>query len=140
MINATDILILADKAEFKAYKVTSTDMGTKDIELIENVSYLDPHKKMSSLLSDKAGNQGHNNGDNKYLKREMFRKSLDMILSNTKKVLGKNLNNSWHISAPSNMLNTIISGVDNNLYRALGLMISKDLINTKKTKILSYFE
>ncbi|NQY94552.1 MAG: host attachment protein [Campylobacteraceae bacterium] len=140
MINADDILIIADKAEFKAFKVTSTVLGTKDIKMIENISYIDPHKKISSLLSDKVGNQGHNNGDNKYMKREMFRKSLDMILSSTKRVLSTNLNSSWHISAPSSMLNSIISNLDNNIYRSLGLILHKDLINTKKTKLLSHFE
>jgi len=140
MINTNDILIIADKAEFKAFKVTSTVMGTKDIEMIENVSYDDSHKKISSLLSDKVGNQGHNNGDNKFIKREMFRKSMDMILSSTKRVLSANLNSNWHISAPSNMLNSIISSLDNSVYKSLGLMLHKDLINTKKTKLLSHFE
>jgi len=140
MINANDILIITDKAEFKAFKVTSTVLGTKDIEMIENISYIDPHKKISSLLSDKVGNIGHNNGDNKYVKREMLRKSLDMVLTCTKRVLSTNLNTNWHISAPSSMLNSIISSLDNNVYKSLGLMLHKDLINTKKTKLLSHFE
>jgi len=140
MINTDDILIVADKAEFKAFKVTSTKMGTKDIKLIQDDTYIDSHQKISSLLSDKVGNLGHNTGDKKYLKREMFRKSMEMILNNTKNVLEKNLNNSWHISAPSGMLNNIVTSLDNSLYKSLGLMISKDLVNVKKTNLLNYFK
>ncbi len=93
-----------------------------------------------SSAPDKVGNIGHNNGDNKYVKREMLRKSLDMVLTCTKRVLSTNLNTNWHISAPSSMLNSIISSLDNNVYKSLGLMLHKDLINTKKTKLLSHFE
>ena len=139
MICKNDILIVADKAEFKAFKVTSTKMGTKDVELIKGVSYIDSHQRMGSLLSDKVGNQGHNNGERKHIKREMRRKSLGMILSDTQRVLSENLNSNWHISAPANILNNIISSLDNNLHKSLGMMLKKDLVNTKKAKLLTYF-
>ena len=139
MICANDILIVADKAEFKAFKVTATKMGTQNVELIQDVIYMDSHKKMGALLSDKAGNLGHNNGDRKYIKREMNRKSLGMILADTKKVLTKNLNSNWHISAPSSLLNNIVSNLDSHLYKSLGMILSKDLVNTKKAKLLTYF-
>ena len=139
MICEDDILIVADKAEFKAFKVTATQMGTKDIELIEDIIYVDSYRRMGSLLSDKAGNLGHNNGDRKSIKKEMHRKSLTMLLADTKSVLNQNLNSSWHISAPANILNNIISSLDNNLCKSLGMILSKDLVNTKKTKLLTHF-
>lgn len=139
MIRENDILFVAHKAGIKAYEVTATQLGTKDLKELININYIDSQEKLGDRVSDKAGSLGHHNGENHNMQRETQRKSLGMMVQDIKNVLSNNMSKHWHMSASKGIMNDILKNINKDLQKNLQVLIMKDLVKTNKVELLRHF-
>ncbi len=141
------IIIVADLGELKVYNVkksegiVSNELKTShSLEIINNISYIDAHKKMGEVMSDSAGNFAGSVGEEHNRENERKRRSLKDVADDIGAVVKNEKPKQLFLAFPGDSLTKLLDELSHDTKTILDKTIASNLVKTDKSKILSHFE
>ncbi len=141
------IVIVASLGELKIFDVKKieniVDDELKDsynLELLKGMDFIDEHKRISEIVSDKAGNfNGGTNDDADKLLIEEKKKIVKKIAKEIEDIAESKKPKQVLLAFAKELSNELMSYLSPKTKEILTKVIYKDLVNTDKNKVLSYF-
>ncbi len=141
------MVIVADLGELKIYSVKKSEgmvgneMKTShSLEVINNIGYIDAHKKMGEVMSDSAGNFAGSAGEEHNRENERKRRSLKDVADDIDAIVENEKPKQLFLAFPGDSLSKLLDGLSQNTKSVLTKTASSNLVKTDKNKILSHFE
>lgn len=143
------IIVVVDLGHFKAFRVSTAEMESPRITLIESYDSLEAHGKLTEKLSDSAGrfkrSEGQKTNSKGYgephnIEIEMKKRLTKMIANDINGIIVKEGCSRWDLAAPETLSKQISKLLAPEVKAKLGSSITANLTKTDKSKILSYFE
>ncbi len=141
------MVIVADLGELKVYSVKKSEglLGNEmktsyTLEVLNNIGYIDAHKKMGEVMSDSAGNFMGSAGEEHNRENERKKRSLKEIADDIDIIVANEKPKQFFLSFPKDMLSKLVDGLSQNTKNVLHKTVSSNLVKTDKSKILAYFE
>ncbi len=141
------IIIIADLGELKVFKVikhegiVGNELKTSySLELISDLDYIATHKKISELVSDKAGNfKGGNIEDNK-LEDQIEKRTVKDIAADIESVVNDQQPKQLFIAFPKESNRQLLDALSPQTKDMIVKNVKLNLIKEDKNKILSFFQ
>ena len=141
------IVIVASLGELKIFYVKKIENIVDDelkvsynLELLKGMDFIDEHKKISEIMSDKAGNfNSGTNDDADKLLLEQKKKIVKKIVKEINDVAKSKEPKQLLLAFNKELSDELMDYLDTKTKDLLKKVIYKDLVNTDKDKILSYF-
>lgn len=141
------IVIVASLGELKIFYVKKIENIVDDelkvsynLELLKGMDFIDEHKKISEIMSDKAGNfNSGTNDDADKLLLEQKKKIVKKIVKEINDVAKSKEPKQLMLAFDKELSEELMDHLDTKTKDLLTKVIYKDLVNTDKNKILSYF-
>ncbi len=141
------IVVIASLGELKIFDVKKieniVDDELKDsynLELIRGMDFIDEHKRISEVVSDKAGNfNGGTNDDADNLLIEQKKKVIKKIAKEINDIAKSKKPKQLLLSFAKELSDELMGYLNPDTKAILTKVIYKDLVNSDKNKILSYF-
>ncbi len=141
------MVIVADLGELKVYNVKKSEgmVGNEmkishALEVINNIGYIDAHKKMGEVMSDSAGNFAGSAGEEHNRENERKRRSLKDVADDIDAIVENEKPKQLFMAFPGDSLSKLLDGLSQNTKSVLTKTASSNLVKTDKNKILSHFE
>jgi hypothetical protein len=142
------LIITADLGHFKAYRVIRDPLGSPSIELIENYDSIKGRGRISERFYDRAGRfvggggkgevaKGY--GEPHRLETEIKKKLAGMIAADINALVKKENCKHWYLAACEKIGKEIFKKLERDVKSRLDKIVTADLTNMPKSKILSYF-
>ncbi len=147
-MKSPDLLLLADRGQFKAYEVRHPDGRGLAVRLIDAYMPIEPHKKISERYTDQAGafpNQGsagagQSIAERASLKHEVERRACVSIAEHINALLVERQPRRWAFAAPSTVNQEILVGVAAEWQDRLAINLNKDLVGRPANELIPHFE
>lgn len=111
-----------------------------NLELIKGMDFIDKHKRISEIVSDKAGNfNSGTNDDANNLLIDQEKKIVKNVAKEIEDISESKKPKQLFLSLTKKLSDELMSYLNPNTKAILTKVIYKDLVNTDKNKILSYF-
>jgi len=141
------IVIVADLGELKVFNVKKSE-GVVDnemktsftLEVINDIAYIDAHKKAGEIMSDSAGNFAGSNGEEHNRETERKKRSLKDIANDIDAIVENEKPKQLLLAFPQESLSKLTEELSQNTKGVLTKTVSSNLVKTDKNKILSHFE
>ena len=141
------IVIVASLGELKIFYVKKIENIVDDelkvsynLELLKGMDFIDEHKKISEIMSDKAGNfNSGTNDDADKLLLEQKKKIVKKIAKEIDDIAKSREPKQLMLAFDKELSEELMDHLDTKTKDLLTKVIYKDLVNTDKNKILSYF-
>ncbi len=141
------LIIVADLGELKVFRVKKHEgiVGNElkishSLEIVNDLDYIATHKKISELVSDKAGNfKGGNLEDNK-LEDQIEKRTIKDIASDIDSIVKNEKPKRLFLAFAKESNNQLIESLNPDTRDLIAKNIKLNLIKEDKNKILSYFE
>ena len=141
------MVIVADLGELKAYSVKKSEgmVGNEiktshALEVINNIGYIDAHKKMGEVMSDSAGNFAGSAGEEHNRENERKKRSLKDLADDIDAVVENEKPKQLFLAFPGDSLTKLLEELSQNTKAILDKTIASNLVKTDKNKVLSHFE
>ncbi len=141
------LVIVADLGELKVYNVKKSEglvgneMKTSHaLEVLNNIGYIDAHKKMGEVMSDSAGNFMGSAGEEHNRENERKKRSLKEVAEDIDAIVASEKPKQLFLAFPQEMFSKLMDGLSQNTKAVLHKTASSNLVKTDKSKILAYFE
>ena len=142
------LIIVADLGELKVYKPIKHEAivnGGHDLkisyslELLTDLDYILPHKKISEIVSDKAGNfKGVNVEDNK-VEDEMERRTLKDVAADIENIIKNETLKQVFLAFPKEMFSALMNELSENAKSVITKTLQANLVKEDKNKLLDHF-
>ncbi len=142
------LIIVADLGELKVYKPIKHEAivnGGHDLkisyslELLTDLDYILPHKKISEIVSDKAGNfKGVNVEDNK-VEDEMERRTLKDVAADIENIIKNETPKQVFLAFPKEMFSALMNELSENAKSVITKTLQANLVKEDKNKLLDHF-
>ncbi len=141
------IVVVASLGELKIFDVKKieniVDDELKDsynLELLKGMDYINEHKKISEIVSDKAGNfNGGTNDDADNLLIEEKKKIVKKIAKDIDEMVESKQPKQLFLAFAKELSDELMDYLNPKTKTVSTKTIYKNLVNTDKNKILSYF-
>jgi len=141
------IVIVASLGELKIFDVKKIENISDDelkisynLELLKGMDFIDQHARISETMSDKAGNfNGGTNDDTNRLLIEQKKKIIKEIAKEIDDIAKSREPKQLLLAFDKELSDELMGNLDTKTKDLLTKVIYKDLVNTDKNKILSYF-
>ncbi|MBN2161137.1 MAG: host attachment protein [Spirochaetes bacterium] len=135
------MIIVTDLEHFKAFKMKKRRNSSKEsLELLTSFDNIEPHKKISERMSDRAGRfRGHGTGESHRSTSEDRRRLTRYIADRVNSVLADNNVEAWYFAAPKKINNEILGNVKTDFMNKLRTTIQSDLTKSPEAKIVDLF-
>ncbi|NOX20472.1 MAG: host attachment protein [Nitrospirae bacterium] len=138
------IVIVTDLGHFKYYRLIKNDMESPRLELQEEYDIIDAHKKLSEMITDRAGRFGMGNekkdlkgyGEAHNLELENKKKIIRQIAEDINKIIKSEGYKKWYLVAGKTLNSAILERLDPKVKEALYRNIVADHVKTKKSDLL----
>ncbi len=141
------MVIVGDLGELKMFDVKKSEAIIGDsikksysLEVINDILYIDAHKKISEVVSDSAGNFCGSIVQEHELENERKKRTLKDIAKDIEKAVKLKKPKRVFLAFAKESLSKLLDELDQSTKDLLSKTISVNLIKTDKNKILSYFE
>lgn len=141
------VVITASLGELKIFDVKKIENIVDDelkvaynLELLKGMDFIDEHERISEIVSDKAGN--FNNGTNDDANNLLLEQKKKIVKKIAKEIddIAKSKNpKQIFLAFNKELSDELMDQLDTKTKDILTKVIYKDLVNTDKNKILSYF-
>lgn len=141
------VVITASLGELKIFDVKKIENIVDDelkvaynLELLKGMDFIDEHERISEIVSDKAGN--FNNGTNDDANNLLIEQKKKIVKKIAKEIddIAKSKNpKQIFLAFNKELSDELMDQLDTKTKDILTKVIYKDLVNTDKNKILSYF-
>lgn len=147
---ADKLIILADRGELRAYKLTRSEMDTTPrLELLEKLETVDGHARIADKVSDLAGRYHVSNGnghavaastsENHNLRSELDKRALKVIVQSINDLVLREKPPMWFFAAPKEINHRIVEQLDSAVRSRMKKNVGADLIKTDKSQLLTHF-
>ena len=109
------------------------------LQMINNISYIDAHKKIGETTSDNAGNFAGSTGEEHNLESERKKRSLTEVVADIDTIITKSKPKHVYLAFPQESLPKLLEQLSLNTKNILEKSIASNLVKTDKNKILEYF-
>ena len=141
------IVVVASLGELKIYYVKKIENIVDDelkvsynLELLKGMDFIDQHERISEIVSDQAGNfNGGTNDDADNLLIEEKKKIIKKIAKEIDDIAKSREPKQLMLAFDKELSEELMDHLDTKTKDLLTKVIYKDLVNTDKNKILSYF-
>ncbi len=141
------MVIIADLGELKVFKVKKHEgiVGNElkisySLELINDLDYIAAHKKISELVSDKAGNfKGGNLEDNK-IEDQIEKRTIKDIATDIDSIVNKEKPKQLFLAFPKEANRQLLDTISQETKNIIVKNVKLNLIKEDKNKILSFFD
>ncbi len=144
------LIILADRGELKAYKLTRSEMDTTPrLELLEGFATVDGHGRIVDKVSDLAGcypvssGNGHataaSTSENHNLRTELEKRALKVIVEGINELVRREKSPMWYFAAPKEINQRIVEQLDGEVRSRMKKNVGSDLLKTDKAHLLTHF-
>jgi len=141
------VVIIADLGELKVYKVKKSEAIISNelkqsyaLETINNIAYIDAHKKVGEIMSDSAGNFAGSTGDENDREIERKKRSLKDVANDINAVIENEKPKQLFLAFPKELFSKLTNELSLNTKAVLTKTVSSNLVKTDKNKVLSHFE
>jgi tRNA G18 (ribose-2'-O)-methylase SpoU len=140
------IIVVADLGELKIYRVKRHE-AIKDnqlkisysLELLNDLDYILSHKKLSEIVTDKAGNFNGDTGEEHNLIQENEKRVLKIIAQDIDNLVKNENPKEIFLSFPKEHINSLKELLDKKTIEKITKIVESNLVKTDKNEILSYF-
>lgn len=151
------MVIVADLGELKAFNVKRSEgmVGNElkvshSLEMLNDISYIDAHKKVQDIVSDSAGRlgssvaphagkAGSSIGENHNLQTERKRRSLKDVAHDINEIVKNEKPNQLLLAFPQELNAQLVDALTQETKNVLVKNVASDLIKTHTADILSHF-
>ena len=141
------IVIVADLGELKVFEIKRHEgivanelKVSYSLEIINDLDYIVTHKKISELVSDKAGNfKGGNIEDNK-LEDQIEKKTIKDIAADIDSIVNKEKPKQLFLAFPQELNRQLLDALSQKVRDIITKNVKLNLIKEDKNKILSFFK
>jgi len=140
------IVIVADLGELKAFNVKKSEGMVENemkvsysLEMLNDISYIDVHKKEQDIVSDSAGKLGNSTGENHNLQTERRRRSLKDVANDINMIVKNEKPRKLLLAFPQESNAQLIDALTPETKNVLVKNVATDLIKTHTSEILSHF-
>ena len=142
------LIVVADLGELKVYKPVKHEAivnGGHDLkiswslELLTDLDYIATHKKISDIVSDKAGNfKGVNVEDNK-VEDEIEKRTLKDVAADIESVVEHEKPKKLFLAFPKEMHPSLMEELSAETKAIIAKNLQADLVKEDKNKLLAHF-
>ncbi len=142
------LIIVADLGELKVYKPIKHEAIVNNghdlkiswsLELLTDLDYIATHKKISEIVSDKAGNfKGVNVEDNK-VEDELERRTVKDVASDIEKIVEHENPKEIFLAFPKEMYSALSDALSENVKERITKSVAANLVKEDKNKLLDHF-
>ncbi len=142
------LIVVADLGELKVYKPVKHEAivnGGHDLkiswslELLTDLDYIATHKKISDIVSDKAGNfKGVNVEDNK-VEDEIEKRTLKDVAADIESVVEHEKPKKLFLAFPKEMHPSLMEELSAETKAIITKNLQADLVKEDKNKLLAHF-
>ena len=153
------MVIVANLGELKAFNVKRSEGVVENemkvshsLESLNDIDYIDPHKRVQDIVSDSAGRLGSSRdraeifgssrssiGENHNLETERKRRSTKDVASDINAIVENEKPRQLLLAFPQELNAQLLEGLTQETKNILTKNITSDLVKTKKDEILSHF-
>ena len=140
------MVIVADLGELKAFNVKKNEGMVENelkvsysLEMLNDISYIDAHKKVQDIVTDSAGRLGHSIGENHNLQTERKRRSLKDVAHDINEIVKNEKPNQLLLAFPQELNAQLVDALSAETKKVLVKNVASDLIKTHTADILSHF-
>jgi hypothetical protein len=141
-------VIVADRGQFKAFKIDRTDGGRTSPKLVDSLFLSEPRERYDEKLTDQAGafpkggtaHQGNSIAERMALDSEEESRTFRRLAGEIVSVLENHRPARWGFAAPSEINGAILDGLPEEFRKNLTLNLPLDLINVPQNELISHFE
>lgn len=141
------MVIVADLGELKVFNVKKSEgmVGNEvktsyALEIMNNIAYIDAHKKPGEIMSDNAGNFAGSNGEEYNRENERKRRTLKDIANDIDSIIENEKPKQLFLAFPQESLSKLLDILSQNTKAVLTKTVSSNLVKTDKNKVLSHFK
>ena len=140
------MVIVADLGEMKAFNVKKNEGMVENelkvsysLEMLNDISYIDAHKKVQDIVTDSAGRLGHSIGENHNLQTERKKRSLKDVANDINEIVKNKKPNQLLLAFPKELNAQLVDELAPETKKVLAKNVASDLIKTHTADILSHF-
>ncbi len=141
------MIIVGDLGELKAYEVKVNEAivdnqlkRSYSLQMINDVAYIDAHKKISEVVSDSAGNFKGSIVQEHEFENERKRRTLKDIAKDIDNLVELKKPKKLFLAFSKESLSKLIDELSQNTKSILQKSLSSNLVKVDKNSLLSYFE
>jgi hypothetical protein len=142
------LIIVADLGELKVYKPIKHEAIVNgghelkvsySLELLNDLDYIAPHKKISDIVSDKAGNfKGGNVEDNK-IEDEIEKRTLKDVANDIEAIVKNEKPKQLFLAFPKEMHPSLMDELSAETKALIVKNLQANLVKEDKNKLLTHF-
>lgn len=151
------MVIVADLGELKAFNVKRSEgmVGNElkvshSLEMLNDINYIDAHKKVQDIVTDSAGRlgssvspyagiAGSSIGENHNLQAERKKRSLKDVANDINMIVKNEKPKQLLLAFPQELNGQLMDALAAETKKVLAKNVASDLINTPTSEILSHF-
>ncbi|HEY9190259.1 MAG TPA: host attachment protein [Sulfurovum sp.] len=151
------MVIVADLGELKAFHVKKNEGMVENelkisysLEMLNDISYIDAHKRVQDVVSDSAGRLGtsgtpnagkwgSSTGEPHNLENERKRRSIKDVANDINMIVKNEKPKQLLLAFPQETNAQLIDALTQETKAVLVKNVASDLINTRTSEILSHF-
>ncbi len=140
------IVIVADLGELKAFNVKKSEGMVENeikvsysLDMLNDISYIDSHKREQDIVSDSAGKLRNSTGENHNLQTERKRRSLKDVANDINMIVKNEKPRQLLLAFPQELNAQLIDALTQETKNVLVKNVAIDLIKTQTADILSHF-
>lgn len=140
------LIIVANQGEFKAYNVAEHKRTIQNEirtvytpELINEVDYIEAHKKLQDVVTDSAGRFGHTIGEEHELENERKRRNLSDIAQTIENVVTFANPQKIYLAFPQEYNAKLLSMLPAAIRDKIEKNVPRDLVKIPHSELLEYF-
>jgi len=140
------VIIVANQGELKAFTVTQHERMIQNElrtiytpRLINEVDYIEGHKKLQDVVTDDAGRFGHTIGEEHELENERKRRNLSDIAQTIENVVAFANPQKIYLAFPQEYNAKLLSMLPADIREKIVMTVPRDLVKTPHSELLDYF-
>ena len=141
------MVIVADLGELKVYGVKKSEAVVSNemkesyaLEVINNISYIDAHKKISEVVSDSAGNFAGSIAEDHNRENERKKRSLKDVANDIDLIIENEKPKQLFLAFPKELFTKLQDILSQNTKSVLTKTVTSNLVKTDKNRVLSHFK
>jgi len=143
------LIIVADLGELKVYKPIKHEAIVNNghelkvswsLDLLTDLDYIAPHKKVHDIVTDKAGNFKHGNVEDNKVKDTIEQRTLKDVADDITKVVANIQPKQLFLAFPKEHHPQLMEALPADIKSLVKKDLAADLIKEDKNKILDHFQ
>jgi hypothetical protein len=140
------MVVVANLGELKVFNVKKNEGVVENemkvshtLEPLNDIVYIDAHKRIQDIVSDSAGRLGNSTGENHNLKIERKRRSVKDVANDINAIVENEKPRQLLLAFPQESNAQLLEELTQETKNILVKNVTSDLVKTNRGEILSHF-